>query len=979
MIGWTLAVLLVSNAAIPAQEQAKAGPAAVVRDFYRAYADGDADRAAALAMDQAFDQPFLRTMRTRCLQPLRFSVQSERIDGDAAIIEIEADFAVSTHYRPQVERHETHLTRFELRKAGDRWLIVKATRREEELARQLIDGKDVLQSSDPRALSPHLIRLLGREIRTRGTRSEFAASRALLAVARHIAMYGGSEAEQSILVSAESALVLREPPQSYAKSAELGWQALALAEAAGDADALALALVRMGRSAPPGLDRRATYARVLDLAPHLTDNLPLVQAHADLAGMDLVALRHRDALQHLVRAAPLADESGSDPFAALTVAVMRGHVYHSQADYELAAQKYDAALALAAKLRVPASVAALHHALASSYRELGNDQQLLAYVRKGMELTRAYAPEMTGPLLAERGIFFLNCGDLANAESDLIDATSEAIRNPFRNNPGLAALVDLRLKQRRYEEALELAEVISAESRPADYAVNRYREAFALRRLGRHAEARPILLNAIGAFETGTVAGGASQQQLFLEGAAILYRELSSVLAEEGEPRDALAVAERGKATVLRTLIGEEGRRPVAPSEKKEDEEADRRIAALNRALLGEKSPARAAELRAELRDARLRLDELRTLHMLESSSYPPTASSETIEPLPGVTVVEFVVHGDELLTFVIKPGADVTVHSAEVSQAALREGVVKLTRMIDQRTMRYGPAARQLYDLLLAPIERQLTGAERICIIPDGVLWRVPFHVLQDARGRHLIERVELFYAPSMSVLQLAAHRRRKVQPARQLVAFGNPLIEGKTRSELREMYRDSTLGALPDAEAEVAAIARIHGRSNSRVYVGAEAREASFKSEAGQGRILHVATHGLVDDSAPMFSALLLTASGKEDGFLEARELGALDLSAEVAVLAACDTARGRITHGEGVIGLSWAFLAAGVPTTVVSQWKAESKATAALMIELHRGLAAHNSPTRALRQAQLKLIDDPRYRLPFYWAPFVVVGAP
>jgi CHAT domain-containing protein len=970
MIAWTLAVLLLAS-------EGTAEPADVVHDFIRAYADGDVERAAALWVDGGFDPVTARAMRVRCVRPLRVSVQTERLAGDVAIVESEADFVVSTRYRPSVDVYETQITRFELRRTGDGWRIVDATRREEDLARDLIAGKDVLRSSDPRAWTLDLIKLLVRETRARVTRSQFAAARDLLAVAQTIPVEGESVAAQSILASAESSIVVRDSPPDPTKALELARHALALAETAQDADAIAAALIRLTRATPPAFDRQPVYERVIELEPYVTDVLPVVQAHADRAGANLVAMRNRDAMQHIVRAAHLADESGGDPVAALTVAVMRGHIYSSQSDHELAAQKYAAALALATELGVHSSAAAMHQALGTEHRLLGNDEKLLAHVRDGLEIARVHAPEMIGPLLSERGLFFMNCGDFANAESDLIDATSAAIRHPFRNNVALAALVDLRLEQRRYDEALELAEEISAASRPADYAINRRREAFALRRLGRRAAARPILEEAIRAYETGTVAGGARQQQHFLEGAAVLYRELSSVLAEEGDARNALAVAERGKAAVLRKLIGEEGRKAMR-AEDGEEEQVDLRIAALNRSLLGEKHPAKAAELRAQLRDARLRLEELRTLRLRETS-YAPTASSVAIEPLPGVTVVEFVVHGDELLTFVLKPGADVVVRRAEIGEAALRGRVAKFVRMVEQRTMRYGAAARDLYDLLLAPIEAELADAERICIIPDDVLWRVPFHVLQDARGRHLIERVEVFHAPSLAVLQLASQRRRDGQPARQLVAFGNPLIEGQTRSELREIYRDATLGALPDAEAEVEAIARIHGRPNSRVYVGADARESVFKSEAARGRILHVATHGLVDDAAPMFSALLLTASKDEDGFLEARELGALELEAEVVVLAACDTARGRITRGEGVIGLSWAFLAAGVQTTVVSQWKAESKATAALMVELHRRLAVHDSPTRALRHAQLKLLENPRYRLPFYWAPFVVVGAP
>ena len=163
------------------------------------------------------------------------------------------------------------------------------------------------------------------------------------------------------------------------------------------------------------------------------------------------------------------------------------------------------------------------------------------------------------------------------------------------------------------------------------------------------------------------------------------------------------------------------------------------------------------------------------------------------------------------------------------------------------------------------------------------------------------------------------------------------------------------------------------------SKVLVGATASEQVVKEEAAGFDILHFATHGLLDDRAPMFSALLLAPGPgpAEDGLLEAREIADLRLHARLAVLSACETARGQIAVGEGVIGLSWAFLAAGVPTLVVSDWKTDSSATKELMIDFHRRLLAGAPVAEALRQAELALRRDPRYWHPYYWAPFVAVG--
>jgi len=136
-------------------------------------------------------------------------------------------------------------------------------------------------------------------------------------------------------------------------------------------------------------------------------------------------------------------------------------------------------------------------------------------------------------------------------------------------------------------------------------------------------------------------------------------------------------------------------------------------------------------------------------------------------------------------------------------------------------------------------------------------------------------------------------------------------------------------------------------------------------------------------------MYSHVLLapgSSDSKEDGLLEAWEIMQMDFKADLAVLSACETARGRISAGEGVIGLTWAFFVAGVPTTVVSQWKVESASTSKLMVSFHRALRAGHSRSgagfavaRALQQAELETLHSPQYAHPFYWAGFVVVGDP
>src|SRR5262249_34687868 len=141
----------------------------------------------------------------------------------------------------------------------------------------------------------------------------------------------------------------------------------------------------------------------------------------------------------------------------------------------------------------------------------------------------------------------------------------------------------------------------------------------------------------------------------------------------------------------------------------------------------------------------------------------------------------------------------------------------------------------------------------------------------------------------------------------------------------------------------------------------------------------------HGMLNNASPMYSHLALAqGDANEDGLLEAWELMQLDLKAELAVLSACETARGRIGAGEGMIGLSWALFIAGVPSIVVSQWKVEWAGARDLRVKFHRLLIAERgagqakaTKAAAWRQAALQLMKDPETRHPFYWAGFVLVG--
>jgi CHAT domain-containing protein len=293
------------------------------------------------------------------------------------------------------------------------------------------------------------------------------------------------------------------------------------------------------------------------------------------------------------------------------------------------------------------------------------------------------------------------------------------------------------------------------------------------------------------------------------------------------------------------------------------------------------------------------------------------------------------------------------------------------------------------MYDLLIAPIENELASAETLLFVPDGVLWRVPFAALADPRGQFLVERWASAYAPSMTAYSMIAESKKDTQPRTpSLFAVGNPKLDLASKNAVASFYRDADLNPLPDADREVEDLRMLYDRRHSVVLKGDEATEARTKAAVGDATVVHFATHALFDDANPMYSRLALARepNATEDGWLESWEVAQLDLDADIVVLSACETARGRIGGGEGVVGMTWSFFLAGAHSAVATQWRVASSSTAQLMVEFHRALRADGDASlesstakaQALRNAQLRLLRDRRSRHPYYWAPFVLFGS-
>jgi CHAT domain-containing protein len=492
------------------------------------------------------------------------------------------------------------------------------------------------------------------------------------------------------------------------------------------------------------------------------------------------------------------------------------------------------------------------------------------------------------------------------------------------------------------------------------------------------------------------VVGRLESRQLFFENKVGPYHTMVKLLTQQGNNFEALLYAERAKARVLMEAV-RNNRRDLqnmpTESEKAQAEFLMNKYLAINKRIKSQPSDEARSELQNELNAARKELvvfqERFAAVHpdlLLRIGPARPLtdANLDSLVRANDVAYLEYVVMGDKLGVFILKrngvsPDYELKYVNLPVNADELRRKVSELHSALAERQPDYDSLGRELYRLLIEPAANELQNINTICIIPDEFLWTLPFQALTNTRGKYLIQDYSLFYAPSFSVLNEMALRRQQPNSKESLIAFGNPVTE-------RNEKLKADLHPLPEAEIEVAAVAASFRTQMKKVLIGREADEKTFKALAPQYATIHLATHGVLDNKDPLNSYLLLSKTKDEtenDGFLRAQEIIEMHLDADLAVLSACETANGRISPGEGVIGVSWAFLVAGARSVVVSQWRVNSASTSQLMKNLYQALARENesnsrSKSYALREASLRLIQDHRYRHPFYWAGFVLVSS-
>ena len=779
---------------------------------------------------------------------------------------------------------------------------------------------------------------------------------------------------------------------NYAEAAQVLDRAIALARASGDLRGEESALAQLASvhyRQNNFLQALDSWRRALEVSKAITQRKTKIETYPQrhLGGIGDVYYRLGDlaTAEQTYRESLALSVAAKDLLNQSSVLNGLGDVYIEQGKLSQAIIIQEQALALGEKnANLPNQLGALN-SLSVLYRQIGDAQKAMEYVQRALRLLEGRRnPLWEAESLNNLGSLHLKLGEFTRAKS--------AYQKALAVNPATAPNIIWR-----------------AHSGLGD----------ACAQSGEFDEASEHYQKAIETIETVRARlGGEEEKAGFFQDKVEVYKKQ---IALQLDPRfkdpnsqnaaEAFHFAERARARAFLDLLAEarlEVEQTAAPDLAKQQKELQQRIAQLTTQLIKERSQepdkqdeTKIAELEKSLGEADTGLAEwLRELRRRN----PRYAALQYPEPITLATAQRMLDNQTILLSYSLGETQSflfaVTQHSFQVKrlppEATLREGVQKFLSAITDKNNpdpeEYRRQAMRLSQQLLEPVSKMLTG-NKIVIVPDGALHRLPFEALflpgSNSRGDlrrlpYLIRRFAISYAPSLSVLAELQNEQRAEAP-RKFIGFGDPVYEQPAERLSAATLR--TAGAarlnfqpLPHSREEIAGIAKLFAAGDSELFFGEAASEENVKApkRLNSYRMVHFSTHGYLNEARPKFSGLVLSlprSELQEDGLLSAYEIFNLKLNADLVVLSACETGLGKEVKGEGLMSLTRAFMYAGTPSVVVSLWNVNDQSAADLMIRFYRNLQTGMTKGEALRQAQLETIRDNGF--PFFWAPFVLIG--
>lgn len=566
--------------------------------------------------------------------------------------------------------------------------------------------------------------------------------------------------------------------------------------------------------------------------------------------------------------------------------------------------------------------------------------------------SEAGAGRLVAEVALRRAAFQRATGDAIAADGSLQNgiASARAMREHFLLPQLLASRADLHLSQKRYDSAAALL-----------------------------AEASDFLeswfTNASSPWVKSRLVSGMD---------AVFTTRIRLEGERGGSPGAFLAVVEQARGRALLDLLQA---RPLADLKRSPAlRSGERKIAALQVQMFQATSSQQRQRLLDDIFVAEQQLAPIATELFAQTKRAGPRApvSLANLQRslADGELFLEFVLAEPVSYCLVVSWGAARVqrLAAAPVLQAEVRSLVDRIRAGADASA-----EARVVAQSLLGPL-KELATAKRLVISPDSVLHQVPFELLEVSVGRRLLESHVVSYTPSGSVLALLRERSRGPATSRIALAVsatadggsvpepsGAPIARGVHDVQLRD------LRPLPSANDEAKAVVSILGAEQGTTLLGESATETALKQQPLQDyRVLHFAVHGLPSSTFPTRAALLVRPGANEDGLLQASEILALRLRADLVTLSACDTGSGSEHGQDGVSSLVRPFLAAGARSVVANLWAADDTFSLSLMREFYRRLAVGVDVGEALRQAKLRMLEMfGSQALPRLWSGVVAYG--
>src|SRR5262245_60294629 len=713
----------------------------------------------------------------------------------------------------------------------------------------------------------------------------------------------------------------------------------------------------------------------------------------------------QQALDYYDKALPLRREAGDRAGEAITLTSI-GAAHLSLGDPQLAMEYLKQALSLTEGGQSRPEEAQALTVLAAASSALGSKQQALEYLHRALALWRAIG-ERQGECsaLIRMGRIYREQGAPQLASKYLEEALKLA-RDIGEAGSGAVALADIARVERdlgdldqalnRIETALNQVETLRARIRAEDLRVSflasRHSDyEFYIDLLMRLHERRPSAGYDALAFEASERARGRNLLEALSAARADIRQGVDPLLLER---QRSLQRQINAKELLRMQMVGGNQIEKSALIEKE------------LRALLAEHKEAQGQMLIQSPRYAALPDPVPLKLEEIQRQSL----DRETL-------LLEYALGEERSFLWAVTP-TSLRVYTlprrSEIEAVALRAYGLLIKSNLRQYTGSSELAAAELSRMILGPVAAEL-GRKRLVIVSDGVLQYAPFGALPNPgaagarapKWRPLIVDHEVIYLPSASVLatmrrELSERRRA----ARTVAVFSDPVFnaedprvkqaridgakangdESKTEPDLARSAKETGLPSFerltyPRKEAE-AIVALAPPEQGFKALDFSASRATVMNTGLDQYRIVHFATHGLLNSRSPELSGIVLSlvdeAGRAQEGFLRAYEIYNLKLNAELVVLSACSTALGKEIKGEGLAGLTRGFMYAGTPRVIASLWNVRDEATAELLKRFYRNmLIGQSSPAAALREAQISMWREPRWAVLYYWAGFVLQG--